>query len=359
MPASHVSTFARFRKALRRSILSGTGAAFLLASAPATVRAATPYRTVDPAAMSRMVNQQGSLGVAADAVGDVSFDERTLVSLHVTRLFPGSGLQGGPLVVGDRIIAVNHLLFPSRDAFIATVRALPPGAQATVEYVAQGTGECREIAAIVIDIRAVNDAPPVPAGQPGRDAEPTLDDYLARARQGDGYAAMKAGEIIGNHDNATIIANLDRLVPLWEIAADEGVPDGIAAIGFLHYNGYGGYPRDRRQAVAEWQEAAAKGSVVATKALADIAPQSAAHEDHTARNVMMGLVILGGLIWLGSRSGGPGSLDGSQAADSSGDDTYRRYRQPEQPSRPEPAPTYTAPIGGESGLYGSAHGVGD
>jgi hypothetical protein len=98
------------------------------------------YRLLAPEEAAGLPHNHGALGLDVERVQQITDGGMTFDIMRVKQVRRGStGAQAG-FNVGDKIIAVNGLVFPSIAVFAAYIASVPPGGQITVDYIPAGEG---------------------------------------------------------------------------------------------------------------------------------------------------------------------------------------------------------------------------
>ncbi len=150
-----------------RAIAFAVAAALLATNLPLPARAdnAMGYRLLSPQEAASLPRNGGGLGLDVGRAQQITDGGMTFDIIGIRQVRNGSpGAQAG-LKPGDQIIAVNGRVFPDLRAFAAYVGSMPPGTQASVDYIPAGDGpNGAQRIGVSIAPRPGQPSPPAPAG---------------------------------------------------------------------------------------------------------------------------------------------------------------------------------------------------
>ncbi len=108
-------------------------------------------------------HNRGGLGLVVERAQEMTDSGMTFDIVGVKQVRPGSPGARAGLKHGDEIIAIDGKVFPSLQVFAAYVGSLPPGAQASVDYIPAGGGPAQAQRLTIAIAPAPGQAAPPPS----------------------------------------------------------------------------------------------------------------------------------------------------------------------------------------------------
>ena len=121
---------------LRKTALLTAAAIMWMQVYPPAARADNQmgYRLVSQQDVAGLPRTHVTLGMDVERAQQITSQDITFDIIRVKQVRRGSPGEQAGLAAGDQIIAVNGRVFASLTAFAGYVGSLPPGSQATVDY---------------------------------------------------------------------------------------------------------------------------------------------------------------------------------------------------------------------------------
>lgn len=130
-----------------------------LAPVPARAENQMGYRLLSPQEASSLPRNHGALGMDVERAQQITDAGMTFDIMRVKQVRRNSaGAQAG-FQVGDQIIAVDGLVFPSIATFAAYIGSAPPGSQISIDYMPAGGGP-QQAQRLAVAVGAASQAAP-------------------------------------------------------------------------------------------------------------------------------------------------------------------------------------------------------